>query len=403
MSAADTSTYIPEFASLVLYCRAEVAVVAFLVYEYVITLDQELALFWRRKKTGATCLFLANRYLTLLCFAWLGSATFATMSDQVSIFDLCQKLQVVQYTITSFQYLPTAGKPHESRCQISPNGDTSILHQVFSGMRALALSGMNWPLGFCVSVLAASPFFGSMWELSLGITGSNQPPFGCGGGNNTTPRQQLIALVPVGTVQSACIITADIIVIIVTWWYSFKTHGTFTTRRDGTRSHLADILSINGTIYFLLFMVLNTVQLAFNLVSSVYALENIGVVISFVAPLQAVMTCRFMIALQSADRRVVGGVASSVNADGQDTGADGVHTLRFASRVVGSIGGDLGASYLGTADEYDEDQVNDEDVPEGVPECLAQEQLEAYAEDRGSACSGAKDHNPPSHGDVLEV
>ncbi|EIW59960.1 uncharacterized protein TRAVEDRAFT_47256 [Trametes versicolor FP-101664 SS1] len=371
MSAADTSTYIPEFASLVLYCRAEVAVVAFLVYEYVITLDQELALFWRRKKTGATCLFLANRYLTLLCFAWLGSATFATMSDQ--------KLQVVQYTITSFQYLPTA---------------------VFSGLRALALSGMNWPLGVCVSVLAASPFFGSMWELSLGITGSNQPPFGCGGGNNTTPRQQLIRE------RSACIITADIIVIIVTWWYSFKTHGTFTTRRDGTRSHLADILSINGewTIYFLLFMVLNTVQLAFNLVSSVYALENIGVVISFVAPLQAVMTCRFMIALQSADRRVVGGgAASGANADGQDTGADGVHTLRFASRVVGSIGGDIGASYLGTADEYDEDQVDDEDVPEGVPECLAQEQLEAYAEDRGSACSGAKDHNPRSHVDVLEV
>lgn len=114
------------------------------------------------------------------------------------------------------------------------------------------------------------------------------------------------------------------------------------------------------------------------------------------------MTCRFMIALQSADRRVVGGgAASGANADGQDTGADGVHTLRFASRVVGSIGGDLGASYLGTADEYDEDQVEDDDVPEEAPECLAQERT--HAEDRGSTCSGAKDHNPPSHGDVLEV
>lgn len=113
------------------------------------------------------------------------------------------------------------------------------------------------------------------------------------------------------------------------------------------------------------------------------------------------MTCRFMIALQSADRRVVGGgAASGANADGQDTGTDGVHTLRFASRVVGSIGGDLGASYLGTADEYDEDRVDDEDAPEGVPECVAQEQ--PYAEDHGSVCSG-KEHNPPSHGDILEV
>lgn len=114
------------------------------------------------------------------------------------------------------------------------------------------------------------------------------------------------------------------------------------------------------------------------------------------------MTCRFMIALQSADRRVVGGgAASGVNADGQDTGADGVHTLRFASRVVGSIGGDLGASYLGTADEYDEDQVEDEDAPKGIPECLAQEQT--HTGDRGSACSGAKEHKPPSHGEILEV
>ncbi len=39
---------------------------AFVVYEYIITFDREVSLFWRRRFTGATLLFLLNRYITLL-------------------------------------------------------------------------------------------------------------------------------------------------------------------------------------------------------------------------------------------------------------------------------------------------------------------------------------------------
>lgn len=46
--------------------------------------------------------------------------------------------------------------------------------------------------------------------------------------------------------QCVCTIAADIIVIIVTWWYSIKIHG-LSIMRGGTRSYLTDILSINGT------------------------------------------------------------------------------------------------------------------------------------------------------------
>ena len=44
-------------------------------YEYLITLDQEITLFWTRKITGATVLFFCNRYLSLFVtiyqFPWL--------------------------------------------------------------------------------------------------------------------------------------------------------------------------------------------------------------------------------------------------------------------------------------------------------------------------------------------
>lgn len=52
-------------------------------YEYVITLDQEVSLFWMRRKTGATWLFLLIRYMALLSLCLLNAATYAPMSDEV--------------------------------------------------------------------------------------------------------------------------------------------------------------------------------------------------------------------------------------------------------------------------------------------------------------------------------
>lgn len=52
-------------------------------YEYLITFDQEVTFFWRRKMTGATTLFLATRYLALLTYPILGMATYTRTSDEV--------------------------------------------------------------------------------------------------------------------------------------------------------------------------------------------------------------------------------------------------------------------------------------------------------------------------------
>ena len=41
-----------------------------MVYEYIITFREEVELFWTKEKTGATALFLANRYLTLACYIY---------------------------------------------------------------------------------------------------------------------------------------------------------------------------------------------------------------------------------------------------------------------------------------------------------------------------------------------
>ena len=43
-------------------------VLAWIVFEYILTFTDEVQLFWRRKLTGATALFLVNRYTLLLYF-----------------------------------------------------------------------------------------------------------------------------------------------------------------------------------------------------------------------------------------------------------------------------------------------------------------------------------------------
>ena len=57
------------------------------MYDYTITFPYEVRLFWRRKATGATLLFFANRYLTLFYYIFLIS-TNVSMSDAVSLRDL---------------------------------------------------------------------------------------------------------------------------------------------------------------------------------------------------------------------------------------------------------------------------------------------------------------------------
>ena len=58
---------------------------AFLVYEYLITLEREVELFWKGGSTSATALFAVNRYLTLgLRVANLMG--FVPMSDEASIY-----------------------------------------------------------------------------------------------------------------------------------------------------------------------------------------------------------------------------------------------------------------------------------------------------------------------------
>lgn len=64
------------------FCTASHILPALLAYEFLITFDQEVEMFWVRKMTGASVLFLSNRYLLLLGYI-LVMCEYIPMSDSV--------------------------------------------------------------------------------------------------------------------------------------------------------------------------------------------------------------------------------------------------------------------------------------------------------------------------------
>ncbi|KAI0658151.1 hypothetical protein C8Q70DRAFT_917901 [Cubamyces menziesii] len=111
---------------------------ALLTYEYIITFNQEVALFWQRKLTGASMLFLCTRYLALISYNCLSALTYASWSDSVRLGFSCLSLIKTSFPFQILQYLVWAA---------------------FSALRTLALSRMNWPLAAVVFTLASGPFF----------------------------------------------------------------------------------------------------------------------------------------------------------------------------------------------------------------------------------------------------
>ncbi|KAI0364555.1 hypothetical protein BV20DRAFT_956028, partial [Pilatotrama ljubarskyi] len=278
---------------------------AMLTYDYIITFDQEVALFWKRKITGATALFLATRYLALLSYSFFGAATFITnMSD-------------AERQLWGLISLPYA------------------LRTAFSVLRVLALSGMNWGLAIAVSAVAYVPFALNVWVSSLGLVGETVPILGCSGGSKQTAHQALIGV----TVSRSCAMAADLMVIAVTWRHTAKGTTLRGLLRGPARSSLANVLLVNGkrSIYFLLIVILNALQLAFTLLEKVVdVLDESSAIIIFSDPLTAILICRLLIRLQSANQKALVGLGTGTETQADEAGEQ-AETLRFATMVIGSL------------------------------------------------------------------
>ncbi|RDX51253.1 hypothetical protein OH76DRAFT_1481548 [Lentinus brumalis] len=292
-----TAQIVAVYQALFVSTACAYATLTLVFYEYAITLGQEVAMFWKRKFTGATALFLLNRYLLVL------SSTLVVVGELVT-----SENAYTQFAIYFAQYLPWAA---------------------FAAMRAFALTARNWPLAVTVFLLGLVPYGINMVQYGKGLTGIMDQLVGCA--VSTPGLSQELGVVTI--VSRTTQIASDLLLIAITWRSLPRhVHGVRTTS-------FGAVFFRHGMIYFIVMFVLNALHLALTLFSiDVVPSTPASTVTIFTLPLTAILVSRFLLDLQYANSEVVD--LRSGSRGSSHGGTDTTHTTSSINfdRVIGSIG-----------------------------------------------------------------
>ncbi|RPD53399.1 hypothetical protein L227DRAFT_568011 [Lentinus tigrinus ALCF2SS1-6] len=331
------------------------AVTALVFYEYIYTIGQEVDLFWKRKFTGATALFLANRYLIMFGYI-LSISTVEKVSDSSC------KVYADYYLLGDPTAIDLHRSPHDSCVGLVKTGVVIynlpyVPWAVFSALRAYVLTKRSLPLALFTFGLGMVPYGLNMAELGLGLTGVVDPIFGC---SDIVPRltpelAKRILFLTVTIASRTPMIISDLILIGVTWR---RLRGPVNLIRPSTAG-LTAVLLRDGMVYFLVIFTLNALHLGFTLASiSVGSSDFISNVTVFTFPLTGILVSRFLLDLQHANQAAELNLGSHIMESHPDTAtAHAKSTLVFERVFIGSIGSSLNA--IGGLDgPFDEDAQN---------------------------------------------
>lgn len=303
-SQLDIPAFIGEFFSRRVSDYCANAGSDLVIYEYFITLGREVELFWKGEWTGAAVLFFFNRYLSLIVNIY-GLAGDAHMSAQI-----CAGEEKGIKIIDIMQYLPWA---------------------VFSTLRALALS-RSYPLATFVFCLSIVPIPINFTHFAKGFTGVIDPVAGlCVGSDHVSSDLSKSLTI----ISRTCLIAADLLLVCITWANLYKRGG---LRHSLEMNRFIAVLLLDGTMYFVVLLILNTIHLTLSMLSVEYAFQNVSYVTQFSEPITTILISRFLLDLQSAKRK-------ACNPQGTTTltlngGGVGVGAIVF-ERVIGSLGSSL--------------------------------------------------------------
>ncbi|RPD71710.1 hypothetical protein L226DRAFT_525106 [Lentinus tigrinus ALCF2SS1-7] len=264
----------------------------------------EVHLFWKKRLTGASVMFLLVRYTTLaFAVVYLIISICTTMSDEG-----CTKIFRTWYAFRNILNIPCA---------------------VFAGMRALALT-RNRALSAIILVFSLAPpivnFRVRQTQQGLGAGATAEPIFGCSAYFNTTLTGAVICTV----VSRAGAIIGDFLLVAITWRKLAR--GSIRTELAKHQGSLASIMMWNGVLYF-------SITLSSTVVLQLIGNPNGGIsyVTDFTDPMTAILIWRFLFDLQQASLQDVN--LDSSGDLGSHTTASYVTSLNFAQAMgMGAMG-----------------------------------------------------------------
>ncbi|TBU54372.1 hypothetical protein BD310DRAFT_936002 [Dichomitus squalens] len=276
-------------------------------YDCILTFDCEVTLFWKGVHlSGATILFLLNRYITLATQLITNVSVPSPSVESVFSGD------VATTVLDSLQYIPWAA---------------------FSALRTYALcpDPYRWLLSASVFALSLVPIVTIMWGNIYRLSVVNDPVLGLIPINAISASKNM----KLEVVTRSCMIASDLVVLCVTWVRTYET-AKLSLRSLGKRT-LTSILLLDGMCYRAL-LVLSTLQMTFTL-TGVDENANFptSVIVYMEEPLTSILTSRFLIDLQKAQRKLAG---SSQSVSFGDL-AFQPQTSGNTSRFIGSLGAQL--------------------------------------------------------------
>jgi len=188
-------------------------------YDFLLTFSGEIELFWRRKLSGTTLLFLFNRYSTLLSMIL---SPFNSLPWSNQTVESCVPPYILTVIFTLLSYISIA---------------------LFSALRAYAI-GRQSRIAFVAVLLAGLVLPGTMLTIyidsTVGMFGS--PVYGCA----ADLRMSWSTYIKLTTVGRLGTVVADAIVVYLTWKETYSA---------GNR--IMSVVLRDGTIYFSVMFILN--------------------------------------------------------------------------------------------------------------------------------------------------
>lgn len=227
MSGRD---YIADVASVLLQRRIQTTMSVLAMYEFVITIDQEISAVWKRKLSVASILLFATRWAMVL------QAIIALAPDAKTTPGCVAEGAISEVALLTL-FLITAA---------------------FSALRVYALWDNSKLLAGVVFLLQLSPFVSNMWS-SIHSEYRVLPAFGC----TQIVHFGLKTFTTLVRTSRIPAILGDALVVAVTWVRSFR--QVRKANKLGMSVPLSSMLFRDGTAYFLLLLAINVLELCTNL------------------------------------------------------------------------------------------------------------------------------------------
>ncbi|KAI0331800.1 hypothetical protein GY45DRAFT_1369766 [Cubamyces sp. BRFM 1775] len=331
----------------------EVAGIALLAYDYLLTFSGEIQFVWSRKFSGATVVFVLNRYVTLFSKIVLPISTFwwPNQTDKV-------RREALAGMDRSDFYFRTPVLVTEIFTVA-----VAFVVAAFSALRVYAVWNKDWRIFVLVFAVAMVVPVTNMYHYIQSIPSALPwPIYGCGEASYLDETQwwrreyqstlwlsPLIHLsLTVSIVTHTCAIGADLLVIVLTWikTYQMKKEASVL----GSGAAFSSLIFRDGTLYFGTMLILNVAHLV--VLQSTDTLDPLPI---FVDVFTSILISRFMLNL----RQVAGRGSDDLSSASMIQGTSRFSSVRFAADIVGDLGAPLEYRGLGDPTSADNNDVSE--------------------------------------------